>query len=130
MNLILPDACTALAASTFLLVTSVSCARAAGQAPADPAVQALLDRIEAARGKPAQSLAVDGTYEVTFGEPGAEPVAQGAFRARYVGADFALGDLKRFLTHGAAVILLPRHTASWPGAHRAPRPRNGHFAAA
>jgi effector-binding domain-containing protein len=79
----------ALAAGAVLFVSSILCATGRAQEPVDAAaVKDLLARIDAARGATANSLLIDGTYEVTF-EGVDTPVAKGAFRERFAGSGLA-----------------------------------------
>lgn len=59
----------------------------------DPAVQALLQKIDTSRGQPTakpRSLTIRGTYSIAFeGAPGDQPVAKGRFEEWFVGADLA-----------------------------------------
>ena len=93
MNLI-PDFLVPLTTGTLLFVSVLG-----AQAPAqtsrkatDPAVDALLAKIAANMGVPARakarSIAIEGTYTVTF-KDAPEPVAKGACRELFAGADLA-----------------------------------------
>ncbi|HEX5050321.1 MAG TPA: GyrI-like domain-containing protein [Planctomycetota bacterium] len=82
----LPLAC---AAAMLLTVFAARAQEPGAPAAADPELKALLERIDAARGKPAQqplSLATEGTFEVTFeGAASTEPVAKGTFHDLFLG---------------------------------------------
>ncbi|MBL9079208.1 MAG: GyrI-like domain-containing protein [Planctomycetes bacterium] len=84
---VLPACAAALFASLF-------CVTAAGQEPAADPGRALLARLDAQRVPAAKvaatTLAIEGTYTVTFAGMGnGEPVAKGTFQEAFAGADLA-----------------------------------------
>ena len=114
MNLLAIDPSLPWCVCTALSLFAVGAAAPAQQAP-DAETQALLARIDAARGTAPATLAIEGTYAVTIGGQQDAPVAKGTFRELFAGESRArqtcrmgeLGAMERGLTDDLAWELDP-----------------------
>lgn len=88
-----PDSLLPVALAAALL-SNLLCSHAAAQEPASDDARDLLTKIDTKRlpasVAPTATLAIDGTYTVTFGDDAdAKPVAKGTFRQIFAGSDLA-----------------------------------------
>ncbi len=112
-------ACAAVVPLLFLCATAPAQRDAEPAPPRDPELEALLDRIDAARGPSAlrgKPLIVEGTFTIHIdGQPGQEPISKGRFHetfgdalhARHVAKTEAHGVLERGSTADVVYELDP-----------------------